>query len=140
MRREEQENIRQRDYAEAMRYMANARDTLQLAKLERNRYKDPKYVRAACGTAYNGVLIALDAFFEIKDIPLPKDDIRKNVKYYRDGIGDANRKMRDNFDDVYKILHLSGYYDGNLNAKMIKEGFDKANLIIDKIKPQQEAV
>ena len=57
-----------------------------------------KYVRRACGTAYSGVLIALDC--------------------------------------VYKILHLSGYYDGIENANVIKEGFEDAKILIEKIKPE----
>ena len=133
----EQEHIKQTSYAEAMRYMDNAKNALQAAKLESKRYKDAKYVRTACGTAYNGVLLALDAFLEIKGVPLPKGDARKNFRYYRNGIGEENGKLQDCYDDVYKILHLSGYYDGILNAKIIKEGFDKAGIIITRIKPRE---
>ncbi|MDR0582018.1 MAG: DUF5618 family protein, partial [Prevotellaceae bacterium] len=65
---EEQQELKQKSYAEAMRYMNNAKETLQKAKKEDNYYADRKYVRTACGTAYNGVLLALDAYFMLKDV------------------------------------------------------------------------
>jgi len=38
-------------------------------------------------------------------------------------------------DNAYKVLHLSGYYDGIKNATVLKTGFDEAYKIIEKIKP-----
>ncbi|MDR2448668.1 MAG: DUF5618 family protein [Prevotellaceae bacterium] len=52
--------------------MSNAKETLQKAKKEDNFYCDRKYVRTACGTAYNGILLALDAYLTLKDVELPK--------------------------------------------------------------------
>jgi hypothetical protein len=43
--------------------------------------------------------------------------------------------MLDTLDSAYKILHLSGYYDGIRVVSVIKDGFDFARTIIDKIKP-----
>jgi len=37
--------------------------------------------------------------------------------------------------ELYKILHLSGYYDGIESVNVIKEGFNHANAIIEKIRP-----
>jgi hypothetical protein len=134
---EEQQELKQKSYAEAMRYMNNAKETLQKAKKEDNYYTDRKYVRTACGTAYNGVLLALDAYFMLKDVELPKKK-RRSINYYTRNTSKIDGKMLKYLDTVYSILHLSGYYEGILNAPVIKDGFDAAYDIIDKIKPHAQ--
>ncbi|MDR3180891.1 MAG: DUF5618 family protein [Prevotellaceae bacterium] len=131
---EEQQELKQKSFAEALRYMDNAKETLQKAKKEDKHYHDRKYVRTACGTAYNGVLLALDAYLKLKDIELPKKT-RRSIDFYIGNIGKIDRRLLQYLNDVYDTLHLSGYYDGNLNALVIKEGFDAAYEIINKIKP-----
>lgn len=42
--------------------MENATETLKKAGKDGKYYKDEKYVKTACGTAYNGVLKALDIY------------------------------------------------------------------------------
>jgi len=64
----EQEDLKQQYYSEAMRYMANAKDYLKNAKKENDFFLDKKYVKTACGTAYSGVLVALDGFLQLKNI------------------------------------------------------------------------
>ncbi len=58
---EEQKAIKLESYREAMRYLDNAKETLQKAREEGRIYKDVKYVRSAAGIAYSGALLALDA-------------------------------------------------------------------------------
>jgi uncharacterized protein (UPF0332 family) len=130
---DEQESIKQKYYPEAIRYMDNAKETLQKAGKEDNHYNDRKYVRTACGTAYNGVLIALDTYLLLKGIKKTKG--RKSIEYYQEQIGKADKKLLKHLTSVYDTLHLSGYYDGNLNYSVIKIGFDEAYAIIDQIKP-----
>jgi uncharacterized membrane protein len=109
---------------------------LQKAKKEDNFYHDPKYVRMACGTAYSGVLIAMDGFLVLKGIHKPTTvKQRKSIEHYQKNIGKIDRKMLDHLNSAYKILHLYGYYDGIDNAGVIKLGFDEAYTLIDKIKP-----
>ncbi|GHU95728.1 hypothetical protein FACS1894156_5800 [Bacteroidia bacterium] len=131
---EQQEQIRQKEHAEAMRYMNNAVETLQKARKEDNHYADQKYVRTACGTAYNGVLLALDTYLMLKGVEMPKRS-RRSINFYTSNIAQLDRKLLSLVNDVYDILHLSGYYDGIQNARVIKEGFDAAYEIIDRIKP-----
>jgi len=133
---EEQHKLRQKYYGEAMRYMDNARGYLKNAKKEDNYYRDSKYVKTACGTAYNGVLIALDGFLLLKGIEKPKGRARKSIEYYQENLGKLDRKMMDTLNTVYYVLHLSGYYDGIGDAVVIKRGFDEAYNIIEKIKPE----
>jgi hypothetical protein len=137
---EEQECVKQGAYKEAMRYIANAKDDLTRAGREDNLYKDAKYVRRASGTAYNGVLIALDAWLKLKEASLPKGKARKTVEFYNTEIFKRDKKLGKQFKVVYDTLHLSGYYDGNLSSGNIRDGFKMAGLIINRIKPHQEAL
>ena len=136
MSRDEQQQLKIKYYNEAIRYMDNAKETLQKAVKEDDYYRDRKYVRTACGTAYNGVLIALDAYLILKDVELPKKK-RRSIAFYTNNIAQLDKKMLNYLDVVYDVLHLDGYYDGILDAVVIKRGFDVAYQIIDKIKPQQ---
>jgi hypothetical protein len=89
----------------------------------------------ACGTAYNGVLIALDAFLELKGVKLKKGK-RKSIEFYTMHIAESDRKFLRELNTVYNILHLSGYYDGEQNAKVIAAGFEVACRIIKRIRPK----
>jgi hypothetical protein len=137
MDRAEQNAHLSKYYAEANRYMDNAKASLQKAGKNGSRYTDPKYVRTACGTAYNGVLIALDALFVIKDVPEPNKKQRKSIKYYMSNVARIDGKLTSDMDEAYTILHLDGYYSGITSVKVIEAGFDAAYNIIEKIKPEQ---
>ncbi|GHT20101.1 hypothetical protein AGMMS4957_06010 [Bacteroidia bacterium] len=131
---EQQEEIKQRSYAEAMRYMSNAKDTLQKARKEGNFYADKKYVRTACGTAYNGVLLALETYLELKGVEMPKKR-RRSIEFYTSNVGKLDGQLLKELNAAYAILHLEGYYDGIQKASLIREGFDSAYEIIEHIKP-----
>ena len=61
--------------------------------------------------------------------------MRKSIAYYQKNLAGQDKKMLDNLNATYKILHLYGYYDGLDIANVIKEGFCHADAIIEKIKP-----
>ena len=132
---QEQQQTKEEYYNEAMRYMDNAKEYLKSAKKAGNFYHDPKYVRTACGTAYNGVLIALDCFLILKGIHKPTGKEGKSIEYYQRNIAKLDKKILDYLDSAYKILHLSGYYDGIKDVSVVSAGFKHANTIIEKIKP-----
>ena len=133
---QEQESLKERYYGEAIRYMENAKECLSKAKKDGKFYHDIKYVKMACGTAYSGLLMALDGFFILKGVHKPKSKQRKSIEYYQSNITAIDKKMLDYVNSAYKILHLWGYYDGIENVNIIKEGFDDAYKIIEKIKPE----
>jgi len=133
---EEQNLFLSKEYAEAMRYMDNAKEVLQKAKKDGNNYIDKKYIKMACGTAYNGVLLALDAWFVMKGIPEPDKRKHKSIKYYMSNIAQIDKKLVADMDVVYDILHLEGYYRGITNIKIIATGFELAYDIIERIKPE----
>jgi len=127
--------VKERYYTEAIRYMDNAKESLKNAQKEGKFYQDPKYVKTACGTAYSGLLVALDGYLILKGANKPKKNLRKSIEYYQENITKIDRKLLDYLINAYKILHLSGYYDGITAAGTIKEGFNFAYKIIEKIKP-----
>ena len=131
---QEQQDLKRKYHSEAIRYMDNANDYLKQAKKEGKMYRDTKYVKTACGTAYSGVLVALDGFFAAKGVHNVKK-VRKSVEYYQSNLTKLDKKMLDTFICAYKILHLSGYYDGIEDVRVVTAGFEHANYIINKIKP-----
>ena len=133
----EQEEIKLQYHSQAMRYMENAKENLQKAQKEGKYYNDQKYVRAACGIAYSGLLEGLDGFLLLKGIKA-KGKERKLVEFYQRNITKIDKKMLNIFVSAYQILHLSGYYDGITKADVIKSGFDDAYTLINKIKPNNK--
>jgi hypothetical protein len=71
-------------YKEAMRYIENAYDILKSSGKEGRYYLDDKDVKIACGTAYSGILVALDGLFDIKNMPKRKG--RKAIDYYQSNL------------------------------------------------------
>ena len=129
----EQEQLKKEYYNEAIRYINNAKETLKKASKEDNYYNDEKYVKTACGTAYNGVLKALDGYLLLKDVRKPRG--RKSIEYYQNNVVKYDKKLNTELKNAYDILHLSGYYDGVTNVTVINEGFMIANDIIKRIEP-----
>ena len=132
---QEQAEIKTKYYNEAIRYMDNANESLKKAGKDGEFYQDVKYVKTACGTAYNGVLLALDGYFLLKGIQSPKR--RKSIEFYRNNVAKIDRKLMDYLNDTYEVLHLSGYYDGVKGVKVVQTGFEYAYVIINKIKPAE---
>ena len=120
-------------YNEAMRYVENAKLQLKQAGKEDKYFYDEKYVKTACGTAYSGILVALDKLFDIKN--MPKRRGRKSIEYYQNNLGQIDNKLLKNLNTAYRILHLEGYYEGETKIKVIEEGFDSAITIIEALKP-----
>ncbi|TAL66826.1 MAG: hypothetical protein EPN82_17040 [Bacteroidetes bacterium] len=120
-------------YKEAMRYIDNARASLKMAgKADRN-YKDEKYIHTACGTAYIGVQKALNMLFDIKNVTKKRG--RKSIEYYQEQLSKIDKKLLNYLNNTYNALHISGYYDGNTDTKVIESGFENAILIINALKP-----
>ena len=120
-------------YKESMRYIDNARDTLKQAGKEDKFFVDEKYVRTACGTAYSGMLIALNTLFDIKKVQ--KQRGRKSIEFYTGTLGKIDKKLLKHLTSAYRILHLEGYYEGETKIDVIKSGFDSAISIINALKP-----
>jgi uncharacterized protein (UPF0332 family) len=131
---------KQNRHREAIRYISNASEILRTkAQKKEKYYEDEKYVKMACATAYNGVLLATEAYLEMKGLPIEKKKwARMNVKDYRDRLAKLDRSVLRSFNTAYEILHLVGYYEGETKASIILGGIDAAIDIINKIKPTGE--
>jgi hypothetical protein len=112
----EQNIIMAEYYNEAIRYMDNARENLKKAGKDGDTYQK-----------------ALDGYFLLKDIKLPKN--RKSIEFYRSHVAKIDQKLLVYLNGAYSVLHLEGYYDGILVVDIIMSGFKIAYTIIDKIKP-----
>jgi hypothetical protein len=133
---EDQEIIKQEAYAEALRYMRKAEKNLQKTGKEDDHYQSRRNVRTACGTAYSGTLIALDAWLKLHNIPAPAPDAKyKTIAYYRQVVERIDYRLFLDVDSAYNTLYLLGNCYGNLLMPIIQDGFDIAFDIIDRIKP-----
>ncbi|MEI8133605.1 MAG: DUF5618 family protein [bacterium] len=119
---------------EPKRYMHNAKDLLKKAGKEDGHYKDAKYVRMACGTAYCGILLALDDYLESRNRKIIKKKYqRKNVNDYEAALSKLNKRLLHKFNAAYHVLHLDGYYEGIVERKVIDAGISVADEIVDGI-------
>jgi hypothetical protein len=116
--------LKEKALCEAERYYDNAKMMLsEKAGKKGDYYSDAKYVKTACGTAYSGVLLILDAYIKIKGRVTNYKE-RKSIEYYRDNITDRDNKLLKYVNSAYNVLHLSGYYDGELKYKIIQGGME----------------
>ena len=121
---------------ESIRYLENAKEILRKSPTEEERYLDIKYVQEACGTAYLAILKAIDAYLlkrgvNPKELPQSVDEYRKTLKKH---LTTHNGKLLKDFDALYKELHISGYYRGNLeHVEIVKAMFKIAKSFIEKI-------
>jgi hypothetical protein len=132
--KEKQVQLYQLCYPEVLRYKENAKKYLEKAGIDEDGYyTDIKYVRVACGTAYSGLLIALDCFLVTKGVKL-KDSTARDIHFYRTAINKQNRRLTKSLNTAYEVLHLWGYYDGITKSTILKEGFKELDVFIDLIK------
>jgi hypothetical protein len=125
---------------EALRYLNNAKEMLKSVPVENNMYIDIKPVREAFGTAYLAVLEAINEYLIYlikkgltkKELPKSVDEYRKMLQKYsavRDG------KLLREFEMLYDMLHIAGYYRGLLyNVDIVKDAHRAAKAFIEKIK------
>jgi len=114
---------------EAERYLHNARQILsEKAEKDGAYYNDRKYVKMAGNTAWNGVLIALDAVLNVRS-NLKKGQ-RPDYNDYQSAIALRDKKMPRVLHNAYELLHRSLGYDGMTNYKVVQESLKQANIII----------
>ena len=115
---------------EAGRYIENARQLLsEKAGKDGAYYKDRKYIRMAGHTAWCGVLIALDAAFNVRKGM--KKGQRPDIKDYQEAASKVDKKLPRILMNSYETLHKVLGYDGNLSYKIVQEGLNEAQDIID---------
>ena len=121
---------------EALRYLNNAKEILKVAPVEDNTYTDIKPVREAFGTAYLAVLEAINEYLLKKG--LAKKELPKSVDAYRDALRKHlavhDGKLLREFEKLYDMLHIAGYYRGLLyDTNVVKDALMAARAFIEKI-------
>jgi hypothetical protein len=117
--------------------LENARAILRTASIEDNTYTDGKPVQEACGTAYLAVLKAIDEYLvkkgiDEKELPQSVDGYREMLRKY---LMIHNGRLLKEFDKLYKLLHIAGYYRGLLeDVTVVKDALKAAKIFIEKIK------
>ena len=115
---------------EAERYLENAREILSTkAEKQDDLYHDSKYVKMAGNTAWNGVLVALDAVLHVSE-NLKKDQ-RLSFNDFENALAKRDRKMPGYFRAAYDILHKSMGYDGVQEYKVVQAGIERAKMLVD---------
>jgi hypothetical protein len=123
---------------ESLRYLNNAKEILKSAPIEDNIYIDIKPVREAFGTAYLAILEAINEYL-ISKKGLKKKELPKSVDAYREAlqkhVAIHNGKLMREFEMLYDMLHIAGYYRGLLyDRNVIKDALKAAKEFIEKIK------
>ena len=114
---------------EAERYLNNAKQILsEKAGKEGYFYSDPKYVKMAGNTAWNGVLVALDATLDVRSNL--KKGVRPDVMDYQKALLAKDKKIYPFFTSAYETLHKSMGYDGILKCKIVQSGMEDANAVV----------
>lgn len=124
---------------ESIRYLNNARELLKKAPIEDNTYTDIKPVREAFGTAYLAILEAVNETLlkkglTKKELPTSIDAYRKALQKY---VSVHNGKLLREFEKLYDLLHIAGYYRGLLyDTDVVKDALKAAKVFIEKIEPK----
>ena len=114
---------------EAERYLKNARQILsEKAEKDGDYYNDSKYVKMAGNTAWNGVLVALDAVLGIRS-GLKKNQ-RPDFKDYQEAIAKKDNKMTRPLLGAYESLRKTLGYDGNPRYKIVQDSLEQAKMIL----------
>jgi len=115
---------------EAERYLENARHILsEKAEKDGDFYNDRKYVKMAGNTAWNGVLVALDAVLNIRSGMKSKQ--RPEFKDYQEAISKKDGKMARTLLGAYESLHKTMGYDGNPTYKIVQNSMELGRIIVE---------
>lgn len=111
---------------EAKRYLENAKELLsEKAGKQEKYYTDKKYVRMAGNTAWNGVLIALNATLQVEKTL--KKDSRSSIDTYKTLARKEGYELLNLIGEAYNHLHLYMGYDGVLAVNTVNTAMSIAN-------------
>ncbi len=117
-------------YKKCSSQIDNAKEVLKKARNDDGIYKDIKYVKTACGIAYDAVLMAIDEYLKQK---YPEKEKPKSIEEYRFRLSRQNKTLLRYLNEAYDELYIAGYYHGTPSAKTVQNGFQTAMKIINYI-------
>jgi len=132
-RGKEEKNI---SIEEAKRYLDNAREILKGVPVEDDTYLDVKPVREAFGVAYLAILEAINAVLiekgvDPKRLPKSVDGYRTALRKY---LAVHDGKLLREFEMLYDLLHIAGYYRALLyNPQIVKDSLKLAEKFIKRL-------
>jgi len=121
---------------EAKRYLENAREILKGVPVEDDTYLDVKPVREAFGVAYLAILEAINAVLiekgvDPKRLPKSVDGYRTALRKY---LAVHDGKLLREFEMLYDLLHIAGYYRALLyNPQIVKDSLKLAEKFIKRL-------
>jgi hypothetical protein len=108
----------------------NARSILsEKGEKDGDYYGDSKYVKMAGNTAWNGVLVALDAALCVRKGLKRKQ--RPDFKDYQAAMSKRDARMTRPLLAAYESLHKALGYDGNPHYAIVQASLAQAKYIID---------
>lgn len=121
---------------EGVRYLQNARAILRQIPFEGETYLDKKPVREAMGTAYLAVLEAINEALIRRGVT--RKELPRSVDAYRAALRRhfraQNGRLLREFESLYDLLHLSGYYRVTIyRRKAVKNALDEAQTFIERL-------
>ena len=121
---------------EGVRYLENAREILRHVPVEGDTYLDRKPIREAMGTAYLAVLEAINEVLIRRGVA--RNDLPKSVNAYRIALqrrlGVRNGKLVRDFESLYDLLHVAGYYRGFIyRRRAVNAALDDAQSFIERL-------
>jgi hypothetical protein len=121
---------------DAIRYLENAKGILKNVPAEENTYTDIKPVREAFGTGYLAVLEAINEVLLNKG--MMKKDLPQSVNGYRAALRKYfaiyDGKLLREFEKLYDVLHIAGYYRVLIyDTQMVKDAMKAAEKFIEKM-------
>jgi len=134
---DEQNAFLSAEYAEAMRYMDDAKKMLQKAgDWGDGLYKKRKYVKIAGGMAYLAFLLAVDAWLVINGALLPGKKKKMSLDFYEPKVAKIDENMVKYHNNAHCLLYFTCYRGGIQRMTIVDACFDEAYYIIEKIRPE----
>ncbi len=110
---------KQNPIEEAKRYLSNAKEILRDKAIKDGEYYlDSKYTRMAGNTMWNGCLIALQYALRLQ----PQKGQRLDIQDFKAAASKRNKKLLNDINEGYNIMHLYMGYDGTKAVGVVANG------------------
>lgn len=125
-------NKKNQYFLTATEYYRNARHILRETPIELGTfYKSRKNVQKAAGICYLALDNAIKGFLVEKGVDEKKlPETWNGLKFQLFKYLPRNGKFRKELEVAYRLVHISLYYRGETRVIWVKDGFEKAKLII----------